>query len=74
MGGSIPIPVDSVWVDSIEGIGLAVSHLITKGHRSLALINGPADCISSWEKIGFERAVSSKPTRHKDRYCGSNRI
>ncbi|HHT26414.1 MAG TPA: LacI family transcriptional regulator [Firmicutes bacterium] len=63
MGGSIPYTqVDSVWVDSIEGIGLAVSHLITKGHRSLALINGPADCISSWEKaIGFERAVSSKP-------------
>lgn len=62
MGGSIPhTQVDSVWVDSIEGISLATTQLLARGHRSLALINGPADCISSWEKaIGFERAVSKR--------------
>jgi DNA-binding LacI/PurR family transcriptional regulator len=61
MGGSIPnTQVDSVWVDSTEGISLATNHLLSKGHRTLALINGPTDCITSWEKgIGFERSLSS---------------
>jgi LacI family transcriptional regulator len=63
MGGSIPnTQVDSVWVDSTEGISLATHHLIAKGHRSLALINGPVNCISSWEKgIGFDRSIYNMP-------------
>lgn len=66
--------VDSIWVDNSHGIDLAVEYLVERGHRSLALLNGPLDTPTSWEKkAGFERAVatSAVPVRGRVFDCAS---
>jgi len=53
-------PVDAIWVDNSLGIELAAGYLVERGHRALALLNGPPGTVTSWEKkTGFERAVST---------------
>lgn len=37
------VPVDAVEVDSVAGVRLALDHLLGLGHRSVTLLNGPAD-------------------------------
>ena len=54
--------VDTIWVDNAHGIELAVGYLLDRGHRSIALLNGPPDTPTSWDKkVGFERALAMAP-------------
>lgn len=64
LGGHARHPhVDTIWVDSAAGIDLAVNYLAERGHRKVALVNGPPDTPTSWEKrAGFERAVATFPS------------
>lgn len=59
IGGHIPeLPVPSVAADSQRGLYLATWHLLALGHRRIALINGPAQTYTSFEKrAGFLSAL-----------------
>lgn len=51
IGGHVPdLPVPSVAADSQRGLYLATWHLLARGHRRIALINGPARTYTSFEK------------------------
>ena len=43
--------ISSVGSDNSEGIDLAMRHLLDRGHRRIALINGPDDTHTSHEKL-----------------------
>ncbi len=50
--------IDSVLSNNVEGAYLAVSHLITLGHRSIAHIGGPHHLTSGRERYeGYRRAM-----------------
>jgi DNA-binding LacI/PurR family transcriptional regulator len=49
---------DSVSADNARGTRMAVTHLAGKGHRRIALVNGPAGLTSSAERVaGWKRAL-----------------
>src|SRR4029078_1404188 len=51
------LPTDSVAVDNESGAHEAVTHLITLGHRRIAIIGGPSDAHAARERLrGYERA------------------
>jgi LacI family transcriptional regulator len=51
------LPTDSVAVDNESGAHEAVHHLITLGHRRIAIVGGPSDAHTARERLrGYERA------------------
>ncbi len=51
------LPIDMVGVDNAEGARTAVAHLITLGHRRIALINGPLSLNTARERQeGYRQA------------------
>ncbi|WUH95220.1 LacI family transcriptional regulator [Streptomyces sp. NBC_00433] len=58
--GSLPgaAAVDSVRADSVSGTLLAVRHLMERGRRRIAFINGPSDTVPGRNRrIGYETAL-----------------
>jgi LacI family transcriptional regulator len=58
--GSVPggIAVDNVRGQSTEGAALATAHLIDRGSRRIALINGPGDTVPGQARPkGYERVL-----------------
>jgi len=52
------LAVDTVIVDNVQGAYQAVSHLINLGHRSIALIGGPAHITTGRERQeGYTKAL-----------------
>lgn len=60
IGGHVPDRrVPSVGADSARGMYLATRHLLARGHRRIALANGPAETYTSFEKrAGYCAALS----------------
>ncbi|MFG1808601.1 LacI family DNA-binding transcriptional regulator [Streptomyces sp. NPDC049040] len=53
-----PAPVDSVRADSVSGTVLAVRHLLERGRRRIAFVNGPADTVPGRNRrTGYEAAL-----------------
>ena len=51
--------LNSVWVDSAAGISLAVDHLVERGRRRLAFLNGPLQSLAGQRRqSGFEKAMA----------------
>jgi LacI family transcriptional regulator len=51
------LDVDSVYCDSIDGAQKAVSHLISLGHRRIAVISGPENTSTAEDRIlGYRMA------------------
>ena len=62
--GSLPedreAPVDSVRADSTAGAMLAVRHLVERGRRRIAFVNGPADTVPGRNRErGYRRALAA---------------
>jgi LacI family transcriptional regulator len=58
--GSLPdaAAVDSVRADSVHGTALAVRHLLERGRRRIAFINGPADTVPGHNRaLGYRAAL-----------------
>ena len=54
----VHLTADSVSADNVYGTQMAVAHLISKGHRRIALINGQEGLSSSAERLqGWKRAL-----------------
>lgn len=54
-----PAPVDSVRADSEAGAMLAVRHLMARGRRRVAFVNGPADTVPGRNRDrGYRRALA----------------
>lgn len=52
------ISLDSISVDSALGARECVRHLVTMGHRDIAIINGPASLQTARERLrGYEEAL-----------------
>ena len=50
---------DAVLTDNSEAVHAAVSHLVQKGHRRIAIISGPKSVFTSKERlVGYLRALS----------------
>lgn len=61
--GSLPpsVPLDNVRANSVRGIGLAYTHLIASGRRSIAFVNGPLGTTPGDARLrGFRRAVTTR--------------
>lgn len=55
---SCTLPVDGVVADNAQGLWLATKHVIERGHRRIALLNGPAHSSTSREKLrGYLEAL-----------------
>jgi len=51
LGGHTRLPyVDSIWVDNVDSMNLALTYLAERGHRCVGLVNGPKRTLTSWEK------------------------
>lgn len=58
---------DTVLVDNSEAVHKAVSHLISKGHRRIALISGPKSVFSAKERqVGYLRALAAHGFNYDD--------
>ena len=58
---------DAVLVNNAEASYAAVSHLIEKGHRRVAMISGPKSVFSAKERqIGYLRALSDRGILYDD--------
>jgi len=58
--GRVPVQLkaDSVSADHATGTQLAVAHLLSKGHRRIALVNGQEGLSSSTDRVaGWKRAL-----------------
>jgi LacI family transcriptional regulator len=57
--GSLPddAPLDSVRADSVTGAVLAVRHLLERGRRRIAFVNGPADTVPARHRDAGYRAA-----------------
>ena len=61
------LPTDSVLVNNTDASYAAVSHLIEKGHRRVAIISGPKSVFSAKERqIGYLRALSDRGILYDD--------
>jgi len=57
VGGSVNL--DSIWVDSAAGVGLAVDHLVERGRRRLGFLNGPVKSLAGQRRQrGFDDAMA----------------
>jgi len=53
------LDVSSVVTDSIAGMGMAVDHLVSRGHRRIAYLGGPADVSTFRDRLrGFRQAMA----------------
>jgi LacI family transcriptional regulator len=53
------LDVSSVVTDSIAGMGLAVDHLVSRGHRRIAYLGGPANVSTFRDRLrGYRAAVA----------------
>lgn len=60
--GSLPddIELDNVRADSSTGIRLAVDHLVERGRRHIAFVNGPVDTVPGAARLGgYLRAIEA---------------
>ncbi len=58
---------DSVIADGQEGSSRAVAHLLEMGHRRIAIITGPAQHVSSQQRLlGYKRALHEDHLRVED--------
>jgi LacI family transcriptional regulator len=60
--GTLPadVLVDNVRADSRQGVGLAVAHLVERGRRSVAFINGPIDTVPGASRLdGYRTALDA---------------
>ena len=58
---------DAVVVDNADAVYQAVSHLIEKGHRRIAIITGPKSVYSAKERlVGYLRALSDHGIMYDD--------
>ena len=63
------ISTDAVLVDNSEAVYDAVSRLIQKGHRKIAIISGPKSVFSAKERqIGYLRALTDADLLYIDDY------
>lgn len=54
-----PMHIDSVKADYLDGMAQAIAHLIDRGRRRIALVNGPDTTTSSGEKYrGYRLALA----------------
>ena len=61
------LDADAVLVNNAEASYAAVSHLIEKGHRRVAMISGPKSVFSAKERqIGYLRALSDRGVLYDD--------
>ena len=61
------LPTDAVLVNNADASYAAVSHLIVKGHRRIAIISGPKSVFSAKERqIGYLRALSDHNILYDD--------
>ena len=61
------LDADAVLVNNAEASYAAVSHLIEKGHRRVAMISGPKSVFSAKERqIGYLRALSDRGILYDD--------
>jgi LacI family transcriptional regulator len=83
IGGHVPdTTTPSVAADSQRGLYLATRHLLGLGHRRVALVNGPAETYTSFEKRAgylaalFEAGIPAEPSlvRARDGYAGFNAV
>jgi DNA-binding LacI/PurR family transcriptional regulator len=60
IGGHLPdTNMPSVASNSLEGVRMAIAHLIGLGHRRIGLVNGPSDTYTSIEKkAGYLTALA----------------
>jgi LacI family transcriptional regulator len=66
VAGNVPAKagVDTVRANSPKGIMLAVDHLVTRGRRRIAFLNGPADTVPGAARAkGFADALKSHDLR-----------
>lgn len=58
---------DAVLVDNSEAVHQAVTHLVEKGHRRIALISGPKSVFSAKERqVGYLRALNEHGIGYDD--------
>ena len=58
---------DTVLVDNSEAVHKAVTHLVEKGHRRIALISGPKSVFSAKERqVGYLRALTAHGIAYDD--------
>ena len=58
---------DAVLTDNSEAVHAAVSHLVQKGHRRIAIISGPKSVFTSKERlVGYLRALSDHDISYDD--------
>ncbi len=64
LGGHTRHPhVDSVWVDNVDSMDLALTYLAECGHRHIGFVNGPKGTLTSWEKeAGIHYATARDAT------------
>ena len=58
---------DTVLVDNSDAVHKAVTHLVEKGHRRIALISGPKSVFSAKERqVGYLRALAAHGIAYDD--------
>ena len=61
--GRIPqnLPIATVDTDNVEGIYLAVKHLLDLGHRKIAYLSAPLHFIASQDRYaGYQKALAER--------------
>ena len=67
------ITSDTVLVDNSEAVHKAVTHLVQKGHRRIALISGPKSVFSAKERqVGYLRALAAHGISYDDQLLVSD--
>ena len=72
-GGSEDLPVNFVDINHVEGVGLAIRHLVSCGHKRIGyLCCHEEPIISNTRRYGFERAMNEAGliVRHEDLLVG----
>ena len=70
-----PMDVNAVMANYVQGMGLAVDHLVARGRRHICLVNGPPESNTSDEKYkGFRLSLSLNeiPFQAYQLVCGSD--
>jgi LacI family transcriptional regulator len=65
------LKADSVSADNVKGTEMAVEHLLSKGHRRVALITGQANLSTSADRVsGWRRALRRSGVGWRRNYIG----
>ncbi|RYB01459.1 LacI family transcriptional regulator [Lichenibacterium ramalinae] len=66
----LPEALDAVQVDHAGGAAQAVDHLVSLGHRRIALISGEPDVFPTTERVrGYREALARHGIRHRPALC-----